>query len=1115
MLDFKQYIKELQSVPIDEITEHSKRFALETLLRDLAVVVETGNALSIQQHQIKVLHEPRRKDSFGSPDFKIYTDNSIIGYVENKKISENLDKILKSKQIVKYRELSQNILLTNYIDFVWIKGDRIQRETLCYLSDIENKRFKVDNEKSLKVEQLIVNFYSQPPIGLANAKDLALALAVRSKNLKDFLNEELAKFKEDDENNDDFLFGLYKTFKSYIFKQLTISEFSDAFAQMLVYGLFLAKLNADTKTVTLENAKSYIPQSFQLIKELVSFLDKLDNPDYSDTKWIIDETISLMNNLDLIEIKKSLSYKNPQGFQNLEGWMETDPYIYFYETFLAAYDSKLRKAKGVYYTPPQVVNFIIRGINDILKTVFKISSGLAAPGNVTVLDFATGTGTFLIEILKQIFDTLPPNSNALKDMLIKDHILKNIYGFEYLIAPYTIAHLKLSQYLNENGYKLTDQDRFQIFLTNTLEPIADIPPNIFVKTLSKEGKLAQQVKDKPILVITGNPPYSGHSKNTGDWITNLLKGHDIWATEKSNYQANYFEVDGKPLGERNPKWLQDDYVKFIRFAQYKMDRAGQGVVGIITNHSFLDNPTFRGMRQSLMKSFDHLYFIDLHGNNKKKEKAPDGEKDQNIFDIEQGVAISIMVKKQGLEKKVYHADFWGTRKQKFEQCVENSLESIEFIEIKPNSPFYLFIPQNQDNLTAYNRFWSARDIFSYNNIGIATGKDEIFISFNDKEQEQKITNTYNVFNNTLLTTIAYRPFDLRQIYYDHTLLERSRKNIVVNYPIDNLTLITTKISKNDGSEFFDAVFVSEKIVDIHMFRRSGAYMFPLFIIRNGVEKTFFGVAEPLVSYGNQKIENRFVKTENFTNEFRDFVNRLYSSIPINPNEIKEKEKRIKVYHTQLLQIEKLIQSFEKTGNDMESIRLQKQIAEQKKTSIAQLQKEIDCSNINNSSNYRPTAEQIFHYIYAILHSKIYREKYADFLKIDFPRIPFVEDFPTFESLAKIGEEIVIAHTKIKAPHDTKFNKTINFLGCGDNIILKSEFNANKLYINKTQYFEPIPENVYCFYIGGYQVLDKYIKDRKNREIELSEVETIKSIINVLEFTIHRMTEIDSLVNDWI
>ncbi len=553
MINLKNYIKELQSVSIDELMEHSKRFALETLLRE---VVDTV----VSRKEVKVLHEPKRKDNYGSPDFKIYTASSIIGYVENKKITENLDNVLKSAQIKKYRELSPNILLTNYLEFLWIKGDNIQRETLCYASDLENKKIKLDENKIQSVENILKNFFSEAPVGISNAKDLALALAVRSKNLKDFLNDDLENQENAEEQTR--LVGLYETFKSYVFNELTISEFADAFAQMLVYGLFLAKLNADTKEVTLYNAKKYIPQSFELIRELVGFLDELEAVNYKDTRWIIDEVISIMNNLALDEIQKSLQFsKKVKDSENIE----TDPYIYFYETFLAAYDKNLRKTKGVYYTPPQVVNFIVRSVNEVLKNTFKIEAGFAQPEKVTVLDFATGTGTFIIEILKQIFEAIPAHNKQFKEMLIKDHILKNIYGFEYLIAPYTIAHLKLSQFLKENNYELKDNERFQLFLTNILEPIAEIKPNLYAKSLSKEGKLAQKIKDKPILVITGNPPYSGHSKNTGKWITNLLKGNDIWATEKVGKQANYYKVEGKPLGERNPKWLQDDYVKFSSF----------------------------------------------------------------------------------------------------------------------------------------------------------------------------------------------------------------------------------------------------------------------------------------------------------------------------------------------------------------------------------------------------------------------------------------------------------------------------------------------------------------------------------------------------------------------
>jgi len=1116
MVDFKQYIKELQSVLIEDITEHSKRFALETLLRELVSDCATNN-------NIKVLHEPKRKENYGSPDFKIYTDSSIIGYVENKKITENLDKTLKSDQIKKYRELSQNILLTNYIEFVWIKGEMIQRETLCYLSDLENKKFKPDNEKAEKVFKLLTYFFSQSPVGLANAKDLALALAIRAKNLKVFLNDEL--IRQENNNEKDYLVGLYEIFKSNIFNALTISEFSDAFAQMLVYGLFLAKLNADTKYVTLENAKKFIPKSFELIRELVGFLEQLDNRNYQETKWIIDETISIMNNLDLIELQKSLSFsKKIRDNENIE----TDPYIYFYETFLAAYDSSLRKSKGVYYTPPQVVNFIVSSVNSVLKKVFDIGDGFASPNSVTILDFATGTGTFLTEILKQIVETFPLQSKAMKDMIIKDHILKNIYGFEYLIAPYTIAHLKLSQFLKENGYELTENDRFQLFLTNTLEPIADIPPNLFVPHLSEEGKLAQKVKDKPILVITGNPPYSGHSKNKGQWIDNLLKGVDIWAKEKMDSQANYYIVDGKTLGEKNPKWLQDDYVKFIRFAQYKIDKAGQGVVGIITNHSFLDNPTFRGMRQSLMKSFDQLYLIDLHGNAKKKEKTPDREKDQNVFDIEQGVSISILIKKNGLEKKVFHSDFWGTRAQKFELCLNNTIETIDFQELNPNSPFYLFVPQNQDLRGKYDKYKKITDIFDLNSVGIVTASDEIFVSFDDKTLKDKIQiiknnnnteylkNTFKTNDNIVNKLIShlpkikadeikiekysYRPFDNRYIWYQTDLIERSREKVMKQFEKNNWGLVLNRTTKHCGD--YNSVFVSNNRIDSHLVDNI-AYIFPLYKYNGN------GKNGNLMDYLFKEDD----KKDNFTEKFRGFIKNYYFSKPIDKEYINELKNTIKTLQKQLKQIEKLINSSEKIKLDKEIINSYKQNTEELKAAIEQKQNEIKDKNTDSSTNYIPNPENILYYIYAVLHSPAYRQKYAEFLKIDFPRIPFTEKLEIFEKLTILGEQLVNAHINIDI--FDKFKKNIQIIGEGDFVVSKPEYLNNKLYINKTQYLEPVPENVYQFYIGGYLVVDKYIKDRKNRKLELIDIIVIKNIINVISFTIEKMNEINDITKNWI
>lgn len=1134
MINFDKYIKELQSIPIDELTEHSKRMALEILLR------EAANA-SNSKNQIKILHEPKRKENYGSPDFKIYSHAAIIGYVENKKITQNLSKALQSAQIEKYRELSDNILLTNYLDFIWIKKECTEYISLCHLADLEDNKLQLDNKRTEKVEKLLLNFFSQAPERISNSKDLAVALAVRAKNLKEFLHDELNAQKQN--KRDSLLIGLFKTFQHYIFKELTISEFADAFAQMLVYGLFLAKLNADTKQITLYNAKKFIPQSFELIRELVGFLDELDNPNYREITWVIEEVIAIMNTLDLAEINKSLLFsKKVKDDEDIE----TDPYIYFYESFLAAYDSKLRKAKGVYYTPPQVVNFIISSVNEILKNTFGIKSGFAQKDEVTVLDFATGTGTFIIEILKQIFETLPAQNDVFKDMIIKNHILKNIYGFEYLIAPYTIAHLKLSQFLKENGYNLQENDRFQLFLTNTLEPIADIPPNLYAKALSQEGKLAQKIKDKNILVITGNPPYSGNSKNNGDWIKQLLRGNDIWASKENalrGKQANYFEVDGKKLAERNPKWLQDDYVKFIRFAQYKIDHVGEGVVAIITNHSFLDNPTFRGMRQSLMKSFDQLYFIDLHGNAKKKEKTPEGGRDQNVFDIEQGVAISILVKKKGLKKGIFHRDFWGKRQEKFDLCLENTISSLDFEELKPNKPFYLFVPQDQTLREKYDKFYSVKEIFKVSSVGIVTARDKLTI----KNTKEEVWDTVREFvkleqrdarekfqlgedskdwkislaqadllasgglSKKNIVPIAYRPFDTKYTYFTgksggfHC---RPRGKVMFNFQAQNKSIIVGRAGQNVGRGLWNLAFCSNQIADINIFYRGGGLVLPLYLIQNGVEETFFGVNQP---------KSPIRKVENFTKEFRTYVNSLYFKKDKNESsqilKLKKDNEKIKKFIENEEQCIQNLKEFPIEGFD---IKIKFQTIEEFRAQIEKNKEEL--TFLNNSGKkeaFIASPEQILNYIYAILHSPIYRKKYVDFLKIDFPRIPFCQDLTDFKKLSKLGEQLITAHTELEIPKKSKFNKQITFGGKTKPIVEKITYQEGKLFINKENYFEPVPKNVYDFYIGGYPVLTKFIKDRKGKILNLDDVYQISDIIGVLSFTIQTMDKIDKEVENWI
>lgn len=1082
---FRNYIKGLKEFNLTEITEHSHRKTLQELLLSIA---------SEKNNKIKILHEPKRKKGL-SPDFKISINESIVGYVENKGITEDLIKILKSEQIQKYKELSENILLTNYIDWVWVKDKKQKIISLCSSDDLEKRNFKLDETKVQEVYNLILNFFSEPPLGISKPKELARALAIRGKWLNEFLRIEL--HRQEKENPTGKLFGLYDIFKNNIHTELTLDSFADAFSQTLIYGLFLAKLNSastnGSELITLYNAKKYIPVSFELIKELLDFIDELEKEEYLEVKWIVEEVLSIMNNLNLEELQLSLSYKKRKK-QNSDETDLKDPYVYFYEDFLSAYDKKLRKAKGVYYTPPPVVNFIVRAIDDLLIEKFNIKDGLADREKVTVLDFATGTGTFLLEIFKSIFDKLPSHSGK-QSLIVKNHILKNLYGFEYLIAPYTIAHLKLSQFLIDNGYKFEKNERIQVYLTNTLEPVSP-SYNAFIPALSEESRLAKDVKDKPILVITGNPPYSGHSQNPSwKYISRTVKNKLVSKkvpTWIGSQIENYKLVDGKPLGEKNPKWLQDDYVKFIRFAQHKMEQVDEGIVGIITNHSFLDNPTFRGMRQSLMNTFDEMYFLDLHGNAKKKEKTPDGGKDENVFDIEPGVCISLMIKSlkgiltstrsDSVEKsdnqrkcKIYYSEFWGLREEKYSKCLISSLNNINWKSVYPSTPEYIFKAQDKKTKNKYNNFYYIKDIFDLHGNGIVTKRDNLVVDvFTDKLKDKlmrfidinisdsEICNKFNIplkdkdkwdlikardylskkgISEEQFKKILYRVFDIRYVFFDPILVARLVKDISNNFDSSiaksNYGLLLGRAGHNvDQSCLWNLVFVTNIMTDINLFYRGGATNFLLYrvnVSKNGL-------------FNNNIEQNEFI--ENFNSDFRKYLNNKYK-------------------------------------NNFES-------------------------------------EEIFGYIYAALHSPTYRAKYSEYLKTDFPRIPFTDDINIFKKLSSLGWELIQIHLMNKEYLNKLPEQNLgNYTGNGNNEVIKVEYiydaktKKNRLKINPTQYFDNVPEDVYNFYIGGYQVLDKYLKDRKNRTLTLDEIENVENIVKIISFTISQMNKLNTLTKEWI
>ena len=1032
------YFKAIKSLDTTEATEHTLRGALENLL----------NAIAADENpNVTVIHEPKRdKTKLGAPDFKIKLNEAILGYLETKSIGENLDTVLQSAQIAKYKRLSGNLILTDYLEWLWLRdGQIIKRETLCYPSDAGNRKARLDPDKAEKVAKLIADFLSVPPDKLGNANTLSRALAVRCHDLRDFLLEELER--QEKEHQEGRLYGLYAVFKKEVFQELALKEFADAFAQTLGYGLFLAKLNAGELTaVTLGNAKHHIPTNFALLRELVNFLDELDQDEYRGIRWLVEEILSIMNALDLTAIHEDLAFTKRQGRQSAPTEDERllfakDPYVYFYEDFLKAYDKDTRKGRGVYYTPPPVVNFIVRAVNDILKDTFGIAHGLADRKRVTVLDFATGTGTFLLEVLHHIFETV---SEGVRNHIVKEHVLKNLYGFEYLIAPYTVAHLKLSQFLRDKGYAMQPGERLNIYLTNTLEPI-EPQRNLLLPALSREVEAAQAIKDKPILVIAGNPPYNVKSRNTGEWITNLLKDA-------------YFKVDGKKLEEKNPKNLLDDYVKFIRFAQWKMEQVEEGVVGIITNHSFLNNPTFRGMRQSLMHTFNHMYLLDLHGNSERKEETPEGGKDENVFDIKQGVAVSLLVKKKGLERKVFRADLWGKRKEKYTAVLESEIANVPWQELQPDSPFYLFTPQNKELREQYNKGWKVADIFKVQSTGVKTHRDHFVTDFEEmplrrrietfcdlsisdeeiaKKYVLKSNRDWNLSDrrksiaededyNVAFTRLLYRPFDTIAYFHHDDAVDWPRSE-VMHHMIGNQNIGLITVRQVTAGQFNHVTCSSIPVEMKTCSHDRGTNLFPLHLYPSVKDEkkpksSLFEKDDPFE--GKERIEN-------FSPKFRAFVDKHYQH------------------------------------------------------------------------HYSP--EEILGYIYAVLHSPTYRETYLDFLKIDFPRIPFVKQRKTFEALSALGWELIQAHLLKSIPQELNVAVTK-----GDFKVEKPAYDSQneRLHINKTQYFSPVPADVWAFHIGGYQVLDKYLKSRKGRTLSLDEIENIQNVVNVLRFTIDQMGRID-------
>jgi predicted helicase len=832
----------------------------------------------------------------------------------------------------------------------------------------------------------------------------------------------------------------------------------------------------------------------------------------------------------------------------------------------------MRELRGVYYTPEPVVSYIVRSVDHLLKTRFNRPKGLADE-NTLILDPACGTGTFLYFVIREIYQKFAAQKGAWdgEDGYVAQHLLSRIFGFELLMAPYAVAHLKLSMELHETGYSFGSDQRLGIYLTNTLEEAAKKSEKLFAQWISDEANAAASIKrDLPIMVVMGNPPYSGHSANRSWEIDNRGKKVPNFI---GRLLQDYYKVDGQPLGERNPKWLQDDYVKFLRFGQWRIERTGAGVLAFITNHGYLDNPTFRGMRQQLMRAFTDIYILNLHGNAKKKEVCPDASKDENVFDIQQGVAIGVFVRgpvepvaplcerrpdgapaelgdgrrsQTGATARVHYADLWGLQKTKYDRLFETDVAACKWATLDPQSPFYFFTPQEIGLRAEYERGWKVTDATSESSVGITTGRDKLCVSFAEEEAlaklreftsdlpEEQLARKYGLSNKSgwkierarnavrkagvsknKVCGYLYRPFDSRVLYLDEAVVGRSRLETMRNMVGGkNLALCTNR----EVNGPFRHVLCTRRIANdcaVSLQTRERTYLFPLYLYPSvGREKRGQGqlalsgrAAVPAAGETGRQDAGATGRRPN-----------------LNPAFIADLEKRLGL-------------KFVPDGR----------------------------GDLKNS--FGP--EDVFNYTYAVFHSPTYRTRYAEFLKIDFPRLPLTSDVNRFRALCEKGAELVALHL-LESP--TLENPITGYPVKGSNMIEKGfpkyvapgepepgtgkRLKAGRVYINaaapdydrggpgvilsaseesrhfemkktlrsaqgdkplqkdRGQYFEGVRPEVWNFHIGGYQVCEKWLKDRRGRTLSYDDTTHYQKIIVALKETIRLMAEIDAAIPKW-
>lgn len=1059
-MTIQEYINDInKEYKTGRATEHSYRGYLQTLIKSIAT-------------DVMVTNEPTRVKC-GAPDYIITKKDIPVGYIEAKDVGYKLDDKQYKEQFDRYKKSLNNLIITDYIDFwLFVDGELVKK---VRIAEVTSNGINALPEHHNEFTNLVKDFCTHIGQTIKSSKKLAEMMAGKARMLSEVIEKALIADEADTLNPDTALQAQLHAFKDILIHDIKPKEFADIYAQTIAYGMFAARLHDPTlPTFSRQEAAELIPKTNPFLRKLFQYIAGYD----LDQRliWIVDGLADIFRATDVAAILKNFG-KSTQT---------NDPIIHFYETFLSEYDPALRKARGVWYTPEPVVNFIVRAVDDILKTEFDLKDGLAnttktkiktkvytkATGDlrskvkenlleqevhrVQILDPATGTGTFLAEVVKHIYDKFK-GQQGIWSKYVDEHLVPRLNGFEILMASYAMAHLKLDLLLTETGYKPSKEQRFKIYLTNSLEEHHPDTGTLFANWLSAEANEANYIKrDTPVMVILGNPPYSGESANKGKWIMDLM----------DDYKK---EPGGKEkLKEQNSKFINDDYVKFLRFGQHFIEKNGSGVLAYINPHGFIDNPTFRGMRWNLLKTYDKIYTLDLHGNSKKNEKTVDGGVDQNVFDIMQGVSINLFIKtgkkKENELGKSYHYDLLGKRDDKYNFLNTNSISTIPYIEIINKAPMYFMVQKDLSSQSDYNKGFALNELFNINSLGLLTKRDKFSVDFDKNSIKQRLADfvSKDLSNESLANKYDlklkdndkwdlaksrneiqkhgiieenfkvqnYRCFDERYIYYDTNFVARLNTKVLRHMTFDNTAIISTRqLADNNFSHIFVSNIISDQCF-ISNKTKEGCQVFPLYLYPE--------------TNGQQSLDQVTERTPNLN---ANIVNEFASNLNLTFTNEKEQTK----------------------------------------------------------NTFAPI--DILDYLYAVLHSQKYRDKYKEFLKIDFPRVPYLNETVVFWQLVTLGSELRKLHL---LQSNSLSNYVTEYPIAGDNIVIKIKYESGKVYINDSQYFDGVPSSVWEFYIGGYQPAQKWLKDRKERELSFEDILHYQKIIVALNETIRLMKEIDSI-----